>query len=77
LSRESAGARTGPHSVCLVKGCESATVGSERLCAIHHYQLPQATRAALALEDQFSEDRDRRLLAFVLGGQPVEHVYII
>lgn len=77
MSRNAVTNRTGPHGVCVVKGCEQATVGGERLCAIHHYQLPRATRAALALEDEFSEDRDRRLLAFVLGGQPLEQVHII
>lgn len=65
------------HHVCLLPGCERATVGGERLCEIHFYRLPRATRSALAIEDQFSEDRDRRLLAFVLGGVPLEQVHII
>lgn len=77
MSKVTAGARTGPHSICMVKGCDNPTIGSERMCAIHHYKLPRATRQALAIVDEFSGDRDRRLMAFVLGGQPLDQVHII
>lgn len=64
-------------NICLVEDCDRPTVGSERLCVIHHYQLPRPTRQALAIRDDRTEDRDHRLIAFVLGRMPLEHIHIV
>lgn len=77
MSKTTARVATGPHNVCLVRDCESATVGGERLCAIHYYRLPRPTRQALALEDERAGDRDHRLVAFVQGGVPLDMINII
>ena len=69
--------KTRPHNICLLEGCDRTTVGSERLCVIHYYQLPRATRQALATQDSQTEKRDHRLVTFVLGGLPLEHIHIV
>ena len=64
-----------PHNICLLEECNNSTVGSERLCALHHYQLPRSTRQALALEER-AKEKDQRLIAYVRGGQPLDRIYI-
>jgi len=66
-----------PRNICLLEGCDNPIVGNERLCAIHYYRLPRVTRRALAIEDRQATVRDHRLIAFVLGGQPLDQIFIV
>ena len=66
-----------PRNICLLEGCDNPTVSTARLCAIHHYRLPRATRRALAIEDRHAVVRDHRLVAYILGGQPLDQIFIV
>ena len=63
-----------PHKFCLLRDCRGPALKDECLCALHYYQLPRATRQALAIQDEQTRYRNLRLVRFVLGGQPLERI---
>ena len=63
------------NDICAVPDCGKLTAGNEKLCVIHYYQLPRATRAALAIQDELTRERYRRLVIMINGGQPLDQIY--
>jgi len=62
--------------ICLAPDCSRVTLPSERLCALCYYKLPRETRQDLAIQDERTEIRQARLVVYVSGGQPLEHIRI-
>jgi len=63
-----------PKLKCL--GCGRRTYLGQSLCVKCWFRLPADTRLALLKNDSFAGKRQDRLLIYIAGGQPLEHIVI-